>query len=159
LGDPVGNNFENFREEISKLKKREIALIIFAVLIVYQLVSNYFESDSSSSSNYTKSAVTSTTSWVQAGFTAWDQEGAYKWVENATCNSYSVCAAVQVVANKDCTNNLYAELILQDKNYVQYDYTNDSQGSLSRGSTAELTFNFPPDERFAHFKLSKISCR
>jgi hypothetical protein len=155
----MGSNFDNFREEISKLKKREIALIVFGVLFVYQVASNYFDSGSSSSGSYTSGAVTSTTSWIPAGFTSWDQEVAYKWVDNPTCNSYSVCAAVQVVANVDCSNNLYAELILQDKNYVQYDYTNDSQGSLSRGSTAELTFNFPPDDRFAHFKLSKISCR
>jgi|LauGreDrversion4_2_1035121.scaffolds.fasta_scaffold507003_2 hypothetical protein len=155
----MGNNFENFREEISKLKKREIALIVFGVLIVYQVASSYFDSGSSSSNSYTTGAVTTSTNWIPAGFTSWDQEVAYKWVDNPTCNSYSVCAAVQVVANKDCSNNLYAELILQDKDYVQYDYTNDSQGSLTRGSTAELTFNFPPDDRFAHFKLSKISCR
>jgi hypothetical protein len=155
----MGNNFENFRKEISKIKKREIALLVFAVLIIFQVASNYFNSDSTTSGANKNGSVSISTSWIPAGFTSWDQEVAYKWVENATCNSYSVCAAVQVVANKDCTNNLYAELILQDKNYVQYDYTNDSQGSLSRGSTAELTFNFPPDERFAHFKLSKISCR
>jgi hypothetical protein len=154
----MGSGFENFRSEISKMKKREIALIVFAVLVVYQIASSYFDSSPKTSSGYTTGSV-ATTNWVPSGFTSWDQEVAYMWAENPTCNSYSVCAAIQVVANKDCTNNLYAELIIQDKNYVQYDYTNDSQGSLSRGSIAELTFNFPADERFAHFKLSKISCR
>jgi len=155
----MGSNFENFRSEISKLKKREIALLVFAVLVVYQIASSYLDNSPNTSSGYTTGSVATSTSWIPTGFTSWDQEVAYKWVDNPTCNSYSVCAAVQVIANKDCTNNLYAELILQDKDYVQYDYTNDSQGSLSRGSTAVLTFNFPPDERFAHFKLSKISCR
>lgn len=151
--------FDNFRQEISKIKKREIALLVFALLIVFQLASNYFSNTSNTSGTYQTGSLSSTTSWMPTGFTSWDQEVAYKWVDDPTCDTYSVCAAVQVVANKDCMNNLYAELILQDKNYVQYDYTNDSQGSLSKGSTAELTFNFPPDERFAHFKLSKISCR
>jgi hypothetical protein len=155
----VSSIFDNFRQEISKIKKREIALLIFAVLIVFQLASNYFSNTSNTSGGYQTGSVSSPSSWVPTGFTSWDQEVAYKWVDDPTCDTYSVCAAVQVVANKDCTSNLYAELILQDKNYVQYDYTNDSQGSLSKGSTAELTFNFPPDERFAHFKLSKISCR
>jgi len=155
----MGSNLDNFRETISNLKKREIALIVLFALIVFQVASNYLDSGPSRSSGYTTGTATVNTSWIPTGFTSWDQEVAYKWVDDPTCNSYSVCAAVQVVANKDCTNNLYAELILQDKDYVQYDYTNDSQGSLTRGSTAELTFNFAPDDRFAHFKISKISCR
>jgi hypothetical protein len=155
----MGSNFENFRAEISKIKKREIALLVIAVLVVLQIASSYFDKSPSTSRDYQTGSVTTNTSWIPAEFTSWDQEVAYKWVDNPTCNSYSVCAAVQVVANKDCSNNLYAELILQDENYVQYDYTNDSQGSLTRGSIAELTFNFPSDDRFAHFKLSKISCR
>lgn len=154
----MGDNFKNFREEISNLKKKEIALLIFAVLIVFQLASYYFSSISNTSSGYQTGSVSSTTSWVPSDFTSWDQDLAYKWVDDPTCNTYSVCAAIQVISNKDCTNNLYAELTLQDKDYVQYDYTNDSQGSLLKGSKAELTFNFPPDDRFAHFKLSKISC-
>jgi len=154
----MGENLRNFRSEISKIKKREIALLVFGILIIYQVASNYFGGNSSVSIN-TKNQSTVTTSWMPDEFDLWDTDVAYKWVENPTCNSYSVCAAIQVIANKDCPNNLYAELILQNKDYVQYDYTNDSQGSLTRGSTAELTFNFPPDDRFAHFKLSKISCR
>ena len=98
------------------------------------------------------------TAWVPAGYDLWDSEVAYKWADDPTCDTYSVCAAIRVVANKDCLSNLYAELTIQDENYVQYDYTNDSQGSLYRGDIAELTFNFPPDDRFAHFKVSKISC-
>ena len=155
----MGSNLENIRAEISKMKKREIALLVFVVLVVFQIASSYFEKSSSTSSDNQTDSVKTNTNWIPTGFTSWDQEVAYKWVDNPTCNSYSVCVAVQVVASKDCSNNLYAELILQDKNYVQYDYTNDSQGSLTRGSTAELTFNFPADDRFAHFKLSKISCR
>ena len=154
----MGSNFENFRQELSKIKKREIALLVFALVIVYQVASGYFNSgsDTSKSSGYTTGAVN--VNWVPEGFDIWESDVAYKWVENPICDSSSVCAAIQIVTNKDCPNNLYAELILQDKDYVQYDYTNDSQGSLSRGSKAELTFNFPPDKRFAHFKLSKISC-
>ena len=155
----MGNNFENFRQEIMKIKKREIVLLVFAVIIIYQIAAGYFNgsTNSSSKSSYTTGAVT--TNWVPDGFDIWETDVAYKWVDNPKCDYSSVCAAIQVVANKECSNNLYAELILQDKDYVQYDYTNDSQGSLTRGSTAELTFNFPPDEIFAHFKLSKISCR
>lgn len=112
----------------------------------------------SSTSDSPSQSSASDSSWIPAGFDSWDENLAYKWVENPTCNDYSTCAAIQVVSNVECPSNLYAELILQDENYVQYNYTNDSQGSLSKGSTAELTFNFLPDERFSHFKLSKISC-
>jgi hypothetical protein len=62
------------------------------------------------------------------------------------------------VTNRDCPNDIYAELLLQDKNYVQYDYTNDSQGSLKKGSISELTFEFAPDPRFKNWDISKISC-
>ncbi|CAN2187955.1 hypothetical protein MCEMZLE14_00460 [Candidatus Nanopelagicaceae bacterium] len=154
----MGSNFENFRQEIGKIKKREIAILMFAVIVVYQIAVGYLNGsdNSSSGSSYTTGEVA--TNWTPEGFDIWETDVAYKWVDNPKCDYMSVCAAIQVVTNKECSNNLYAELILQDNDYVQYDYTNDSQGSLSRGSTAELTFNFPPDERFAHFKLSKISC-
>lgn len=153
----MGENLNNFRKELSKLKKREIALLVFGILVVYQVAAGYFGSNSSVSVE-SRNSTEMVTSWVPNGFEIWQSDVAYKWVDKPTCNAYSVCAAIQVVSNKDCPNNLYAELILQNKDYVQYDYTNDSQGSLTRGSTAELTFNFPPDNRFAHFKLSKISC-
>jgi hypothetical protein len=139
--------------------KREIKTwqIVLVFLIFAMIIGKASETFSSSdSSNSTDSSNSS--SWIPAGFESWDSNVAYKWVDNPTCQQGLVCAAIQVVANKDCPNNLYAELLLQDKNYVQYDYTNDSQGSLSRGNTAELTFNFPADARFANFKISKISC-
>jgi hypothetical protein len=139
-----------------KLKVSHIIVIGIIVLTVIGWAtggsSSSTQGDSSSTGNVSAS------SWIPSGFESWDANVAYKWVDNPTCNSYSTCAAIQVVTNKDCPNNLYGELILQDKDYVQYSYTNDSQGSLSVGSTAELTFNFAPDARFANFKLSKISC-
>jgi hypothetical protein len=136
-----------------KLKVWHIVVIVLAVLYGIGQSSGKDSSPTSSSSSSSSS-----TSWVPSGFTAWNADVAYKWVDNPKCDDGSVCAAIQVKANKDCPNNLYAELLLQDKKYVQYDYTNDSQGSLMQGNTAELTFNFPPDGKFAHFELSKISC-
>ena len=151
----------NPRRNLKAWQKVAIAFIVLA--IIGQVTSSNSNSDTSGYKTIpgTGSSTSSSegTSWKPEGFDYWDSEVAYKWVENPSCNSYSVCAAIQVIANRDCPNNLYAELLLQDKNYVQYDYTNEAQGSLSKGNTAELTFNFEPSERFAHFKLSKISCR
>ena len=135
-----------------KFKVSHIIVIGIVVLTIIGWASGGSNSDSSSSGNVVDN------SWIPSGFESWDANVAYKWVDNPTCNSYDTCAAIQVVSNKDCPNNLYGELILQDKDYVQYSYTNDSQGSLRKGSTAELTFNFAPDARFANFELSKISC-
>lgn len=129
-------------------------IVIFAALTAIGQFSSE-NSNSGSSSN----AVDVDSSWIPSGYERWDSTIAYKWVDNAECDTYSVCAGIRVTTNVDCPNSLYAELLLQDKDYVQYDYTNESQGSLSKGSTAELTFNFEPTEKFAHFKLSKISCR
>ena len=129
-------------------------LVVFVVLtFIGQFTS------SNTTSTQTSNTVSVDNSWVPAEFEKWDSNIAYKWVDDPECNAYSVCAAIRVIANVECPNSIYAELILQDKDYVQYDYTNESQGSLTKGSTAELTFNFEPNERFAHFKLSKISCR
>lgn len=135
-----------------KFKVSHIIVIGIVVLTIIGWASGGSNSDSSSSGNVVDN------SWIPSGFESWDANVAYKWVDNPTCNSYDTCAAIQVVSNKDCPNNLYGELILQDKDFVQYSYTNDSQGSLRKGSTAELTFNFAPDARFANFELSKISC-
>ena len=146
----------NLEDEVPK-KKPKIWLGMLVVFVVLTLIGQF--TSSNTTSTQTSNTVSVDNSWVPAEFERWDSDIAYKWVDNPQCNSYSVCAAIRVIANVECPNSLYAELILQDKDYVQYDYTNDSQGSLSRGSTAELMFNFEPNERFAHFKLSKISCR
>ena len=138
-------------------KKPKIWLGMLVVFVVLAAIGQF--TSSNTSSTQPSNTVNVDNSWVPVGFEKWDSVIAYKWVDDPQCNSYSVCAAIRVIANVECPNSLYAELILQDKDYVQYDYTNESQGSLTRGSTAELTFNFEPNERFAHFKLSKISCR
>ena len=137
------------------LKTWQIVLIVFLVFLLIQQIIGKGKSESSTPAPV---STTNEMSWVPSGFFNWDSEIAYTFAENPTCNTYSVCTAIQVVANKDCPNSLYAELAIQDKNYVQYDYTNDSQGSLTKGTTAELTFNWPPDRKFAHFKVLKISC-
>ena len=147
-------------EFLSRERKSQTWKILIVVLLALAVLGSLSGGNSGTpeESPNTGDSV-SNTAWVPKGFDLWNNEIAYKWVEDPICNTYSVCAAIQVNSNQECPNNLYAELILQDKNYVQYDYTNDSQGSLAKGSTAELTFNFAPDERFAHFDLSKISCR
>lgn len=137
-----------------KIKTWQIVVIaLFALYLLGTLIDNTSKALSSSQSG------SSAVSWIPAGYDKWNSNIAYSWVENPTCNTYSVCAAIRVTADIDCPNNLYAELTLQDKNYVQYDYTNNSQGSLFKGDIAELTFNFEPSPRFAHFKVSKISCQ
>ena len=135
--------------------KATITWIVVIFIVVYSYSSRSGTSTPSSSSS---STIAASTAWIPSGFDSYDADIAYKWVDKPTCDTYSICAAIQVVANKNCPNDLYAELTLQDKNYVQYAYTNDAQGSLSMGSTAELTFNFAPDDRFAHFMISQISC-
>jgi hypothetical protein len=148
-------HFESPKKASISTKIFVVALVALLLMSVVRVISN------ESTSTPTTSSTTITppsTAWVPTGYDLWDSEVAYKWADNPTCDTYSVCAAIRVVANKDCLSNLYAELTLQDEDYVQYDYTNDSQGSLYRGDVAELTFNFPPDDRFAHFKISKISC-
>jgi hypothetical protein len=146
----------NLEDEVPR-KKPRIWLGMLVVLVVLAAIGEF--TSSNTTSTQPSNTVGVDNSWVPAGYERWDGTIAYKWVDDPQCNTYSVCAGIRVTANIDCPNTLYAELLLQDKDYVQYDYTNDSQGSLTKGSTAELTFNFEPDERFAHFKLSKISCR
>lgn len=149
----------NSESPLSGRRPKTGVIVVVALLALY--IIGTFTGSSSESSNQSTSlnSPSSSTAWIPSGFDSWNSEIAYKWVEDPICDTYSVCAAIQIVANKDCPNNLYAELTLQDANYVQYDYTNDSQGSLYKGNKAELTFNFQADNRFAHFEISKISCQ
>jgi hypothetical protein len=146
----------NLEDEVPK-KKSKIWVGMLVVFVVLTFIGQF--TSSNTTSTQTSNTVSVDNSWVPAEFEKWDSNIAYKWVEDPQCDAYSVCAAIRVIANVECPNSIYAELILQDKDYVQYDYTIESQGSLTKRSTAELTFNFEPNERFAHFKLSKISCR
>ena len=131
-------------------------VVILSVVLISVLAFLYISKTNSPS--YQAEQQIESTKWIPSGFESWDEEIAYKWVEKPDCRTYSVCTAIQVVANVDCPRNIYAELTLMDENYVQYDYTNNLQSSLSTGSIAELTFNWAPDGKFAHFKVSKINC-
>ena len=161
---------ENESQNVDRWQKFLIPIILFTIPIV---VITFLYVSKTSSPEYDAAAIKAkieqahnemierqiaSTKWIPKDFVGWDRDIAYKWVEDPDCDYFSVCAAIQVVTNIDCPRNIYAELTLMDEDYVQYDYTNDLQGSLLKGSIAELTFNWAPDGKFAHFKVSKINC-
>ena len=73
------------------------------------------------------------------------------------CDRGEACAGVMIVARDGCTNSLYAEISLLDKNGVQVGYTNDTLSSALSMQENKMVFN-SYEEGVSEVRLAKISC-
>jgi len=105
----------------------------------------------------TGDVVVKDTSWVPDGFTAYNNNVAYKWSESGTykCSYGKRCIQMEVVSKNGC-GSLYAELTKHDANDNNVGYTNETTSNLRAGGKAILLFDTFGD--FKTFRLSKISC-
>lgn len=97
------------------------------------------------------------TAWIPKGFTAVNDEVAFKWSEagSFTCR-YGRCFQAEVVSRNGC-DNLYAELGLLSENGANVGYTNDSTSGLAPNQKAILQFNFFNDAA-TKGQLNEIKC-
>jgi hypothetical protein len=98
------------------------------------------------------------TSWVPTGYTAWNNDVAYKFNDGSdfSCDHGERCWQMEVVSKDGC-GSLYAELALNDSAGNNVGYTNETTSSLLPKQKALLTFN-TYTESAAQGRLAKISC-
>lgn len=95
--------------------------------------------------------------WYPRGFASWDDNVAYQWVDDASCD-YFACVQVRVITQFGCESGLYAEANIKSGGTV-IDFTNDSLGSLGSGEIALLTFTDTSDDAGSHsIDLTEINC-
>lgn len=97
------------------------------------------------------------TSWVPAGFSAYNNDVAMKWSDSGsfTCSYGQRCIQMEVVSKEGC-NSLYAELSKIDASGNNVGYTNETTSGLAPGQKALMLFNTFGD--FESFSINKISC-
>lgn len=97
------------------------------------------------------------TSWVPAGYEAFNNKVAWKWSEDGSyeCSHGDSCIQMEVVSKEGC-ESLYAELTKLDGEGNNVGYTNETTSNLTSGQKAILLFNTYGD--FKSFRVSKISC-
>ena len=96
-------------------------------------------------------------SWVPSGYTAFNNNVAYKWSENGSysCGYGDRCIQMEVVSKEGC-DSLYAELSKLDAAGNNVGYTNETTSNVAAGQKAILKFETYGE--FKSFQLSKISC-
>ena len=74
------------------------------------------------------------------------------------CQGYADygCVRIQVHANSDCLNGIYAEANNLDANSNVTGFSNDSLGSLGRGQTAVLEMDFT--ESGGYYQITHLTC-
>jgi hypothetical protein len=113
--------------------------------------------DTASTTTSTSEAVTPPdTSWIPSGYTGYDDNVAYKFLNGGDCGYKSRCWRMELVSRKGC-NSLYVELTRLGPNGENVGYTNDTTSNLLPNEKALLTFSSYSDDKTA--RMSKINCR
>ena len=96
-------------------------------------------------------------SWVPTGYSAFNNNVAYKWSEDGSysCGYADRCIQMEIVSKKGC-DSLYAELTKLDDAGNNMGYTNETTSNVTVGQKAILKFETYGN--FKSFRLSKISC-
>ena len=143
-----------------KEKRRNTLVLLISILITVYFVSFYSEPNNSPKSPYPV-IEEDLTNWIPSGFNSWsdDSNVSWRWLENKEfkCDMGEGCTGVMIVARDGCTNSLYAEISLLDKNDVQIGYTNDTLSSALPMQENKMIFN-TYEKGVSEVRLSKISC-
>jgi hypothetical protein len=97
------------------------------------------------------------TSWVPAGYKAFNNNIAWKWSADGSYSCpYARCAQIEVVSKNGCSS-LYAEASEIDGSNNNVGFTNATTSSLQPNQKAILMFQSFKDNATS-YRLSKISC-
>jgi hypothetical protein len=147
---------------LSRLNKLAIGIGIAALI---STIGIFFVNSNSSEPTYEPQATSSLPdfTWIPDGFnrSVYD-DIAYKWMTSNQVNSSDKCYGdycwgIYIVTRDGCSNGLYAEFTYENRQGVQLGYSNDSVGSVSEGTTAQLMFNIF-NSNVHTGKISEISC-
>jgi hypothetical protein len=136
-----------------------IAAVISAVLGVLVLIGTLTQPSTSTDGAGSFATEAVDTSWVPAGYTAWDDNVAWKWADNSTfeCASYdSACNAVDLVTHYGCPNGIFVELAAVDDSGVVRDKGNQITAAVPAGTQARAVVGLPGE--YQQSQLSQLSC-
>jgi hypothetical protein len=134
---------------IKSLLSHILPVLAFAVLAAGS-------TDTATSTSSTPSAeAPPDTSWIPTGYTGYDANVAYKFLDGGDCGYRDSCWRMELVSKKGCSS-LYVELTRLGPNGENVGYTNDTTSNLLPNEKAVLTFSSYEDDRTA--RLSKINC-
>jgi hypothetical protein len=153
---------ENKSKTTESKRSMTILVAVIAVVLIYAFsTSNDDGMTSSTNTSTSTNSQIQDTNWIPTGFNAWSQDAnvAYKWLDENeySCQGGDYCWGLMVVTQNGCSNNLYVELSILDKNDVQIGYTNDTVSSALPLQKSKLVFDtYLEDSDTA--RISKISC-
>lgn len=136
-----------------------IAAAISAILGVFVLIGALTQTTTTSASAGSFDSQAVDTSWIPAGYTAWDDNVAWKWADDSTfqCGSYDeACNAVDLVTHYGCPNGIFVEMAAVDDSGVVRDKGNEITAAVPAGSQARAVVGLPGE--FSKSQLSQISC-
>lgn len=100
------------------------------------------------------------TDWAPAGFTQWDDDIAYRFATDENTSDCSDCTYwfIEVYANNDCSNGVYAAMNFEDAYETVVDWSNDTLPALYAGQTGLLEFDHYPYEDDMTGRLTDLTC-
>ena len=142
-----------------KNSQRNIFVIIGLLFLIAFAINSNSNNQEVSSNAEVENALD--TSWIPAGYNQFtgNQDIAWRWLDTKEykCSYGDFCEGIMVIAKNGCTNSLYAEISLLDKNNVQIGYTNDTLSSALPMQESKMVFNIM-EEDASQVRISKISC-
>lgn len=102
----------------------------------------------------------STNSWAPAGYFAYSEQLAFKWVSDGPdpCTTSCVYSTLDVITSTGCESGLYVEVNFIANGKI-VDWSNDSVPSLSVGQTAQLQFISFDSPEGANLQVALMNCR
>ena len=98
--------------------------------------------------------------WLSPDFNLWtdDSNVGWRWLKK---NEYKcdadACWGMMIMAKEGCSNDLYVEIAILDKNDIQIGYSNDVVSSTLPMEKSKMIFNTYEDSADTA-RISKISC-
>ena len=99
--------------------------------------------------------------WLPTGFNLWadDSNVGWRWLKSSeySCDLGDGCWGAMIIAKEGCSDNLYVEISILDKNDIQVGYSNDTVSSALPMQKSKMIFN-SFDDSADTARISKISC-
>lgn len=95
--------------------------------------------------------------WAPTGFTARDDNFAFKWAKNPDCSPGIRCSTLIVVTQRGCSNGLYVEALVLNGSGTVINWVNESLPYLPAQRRARLTFEAFADDA-EYFELASFNC-